>query len=313
MPLLTLDHTGKKVLLADLALFIVAVFWGLNFVIKKLALNQVGPFTYLALRFGLGALLLLIIFRRKIFKVSREDLLYGLLAGLFLCGGFSFQTFGLLQTTPAKSGFITGMCVVMVPIFNYVIAKVSPGWWVAAGGALAAAGLFLLTADPGSLLISFQLGDSLTLVSAIFFAVHMVVLGLISPGRDPVMLATIQLAVTGAATLPFSLILEPRQIFNLPPAVWGAIIFAVIFCTAGAYIIQTAAQRHTPAAHVAIITCLDAVFAGLFSYLIINECFTLLMISGAGLILLGMAVAELPPLFLSNRLQASGRPAKKHS
>lgn len=284
----------KKMYLADVSLLLVAIFWGSNFVIMKNALELITPFVYLGLRFTLAALILIVLFWKKMRLTTRHDLITGSLIGFFLFAGFGFQTIGLLFTTPGKSGFITGISVVIVPFLFFLITRVYPGWGSLAGGVLATAGLFFLSANEA---FGFKYGDLLTLFGAFFFAAHIVSLGIFAPRRDPIILATVQIAFTGLASFAVALFFEPTAgIFTHPPVIWGAIFYAIFFCTIGAFVTQTAAQRFTPPTHAALILCTEAVFAGLFSYLFWGELFTLRKLGGALLILAGIAVTELVPL-----------------
>ena len=288
----------KKMYIADISLLIVAVFWGSNFVIMKGALDLITPFAYLGLRFSLAALILAVLFWKRMRQITKQDLLIGSLLGFFLFSGFGFQTIGLLYTTPAKSGFITGTSVVIVPFLCFLLTRISPGWPAFAGGALAAFGLFLLSANEA---FGFEFGDLLTMISAVLFAAHIVSLGRFAPRRDPIMLATVQLAFTGLASFASAVFTEPIEgMLTHPPLIWGAIFYAVLFCTIGAFVTQALAQRLTPPTHAALILCLEAVFAGVFSYFFWDELFTLRKLTGALLIFAGIAIAEIKPL-LDNR------------
>lgn len=288
----------RRVLLADGGLLLVALFWGSNFVIMKEALEEITPLTYLGLRFALAFLLLLLFFWRRFKGVTLNDILVGSLVGLFLSTGFIIQTLGLLHTTPAKSGFITSTSVIMVPFLHYLLTRVSPGWWSFFGCALATLGLYSLSAE-GPLALGY--GDLLTLVAASLFAIHIVAFGIFSPKKDFITLATIQLGFSGILCLILAALLETGPMLSYSPSIWGAILYAVLFCTIGAFVTQTAAQRYTPATHTALILSLEAVFAGLFSYFFWNELFTLQKILGAALILFGILTTELGPYLFKGR------------
>lgn len=290
---LMMGQTGvtRKMITADISLFFVAVFWGSNFVIMKEALEVIAPFTYLGLRFLVATLFLAPLFWKRVARASSQDLAAGCLIGFFLFAGFSFQTVGLLYTTPAKSGFITGIAVVIVPFLYYLVTKRFPGWAAFVGGGLAACGLYLLTVGDT---FNLGFGDMLTLISAFLFASHIIAIALHAPRRDPLVLAVIQIAFTGLASTVMALFFESTAgMFIHPPLIWGAILYAVLFCTIGAFVTQTTAQRFTPPAHVALILSLEAVFAGIFSYFFWGELFTVRKLSGAMLILLGIIIAEL--------------------
>ncbi len=291
----------KKTVLADLSLFFVAIFWGSNFVIMKEALEIIYPFTYLGLRFSLAALLLAPFFWKRLLSAPARDYLDGCLIGLFLFGGFAFQTVGLLYTTPANSGFITGTAVVIVPFLYFLVTRRSPGWWAYLGGVLAASGLYLLSADD-TMRLGF--GDALTVVCAFLFAAHLVAIAVYVRRSDAIVLAVTQIVFTGLASFAVAIFYEPTEIMlHQPLIIWGAILYAVIFCTIGAFVTQTIAQRYTPPTHAVLILSLEAVFAGLFSYLFWGEVFTLRKLSGAFLILAGILIAELRPV-LTARIAA---------
>lgn len=291
----------KKVIMADISLFFVALFWGSNFVIMKHAFEIIEPFTYLGIRFCLAALLLALIFSKRLLRAKAGDYLAGALIGLFLFTGYVFQTIGLLYTTPANSGFITGMAVIIVPFLYFFVTKRSPGWWVFLGGGLAAIGLYLLSASES---YGLGFGDLLTLISAFLFAGHLLAIAIHVRRRDPIVLAITQIAFTGLASFLIALLFEPTAgMFDHPISIWGAILYAVIFCTIGAFVTQTIAQRYTPPTHAVLILSTEAVFAGLFSYLFWSEVFTLQKLAGALLILTGILITELRP-FITAKLAA---------
>ncbi len=291
----------KKTIAADISLFFVAVFWGLNFVVIKEALEIITPFAYLGIRFTLSGVILIPLFWKRLIKANVGDYLAGCLIGLFLFGGFAFQTVGLLFTTPAKSGFITGSAVVIVPFLYYFVTKRSPGWPAFVGGSLAAIGLYMLSVDN---YFGINFGDALTLVCAFMFAAHLVAIALHVVKRDPVVLAFTQIIFTGLVCLVIAFLFEPTEgMFNQPSAIWGAILYAVLFCTIGAFVTQNIAQRYTPPAHAVLILSLEAVFAGLFSYFFWEELFTLKKLSGALFIFAGILLTELHP-YVKARLYA---------
>ncbi len=289
----------KKMILSDLALFFVALFWGSNFVVVKEALHLITPFAYLGLRFTLAGLIMLILFWKRMAQIKPAELKAGTLLGFLLFAGFGVQTVALIVTTPAKSGFITGTSVVLVPFLYILVSKAWPRWSVFVGAFLALGGLYLLSFE-GAAGVAWllQQGDALTFVGAIIFAAHIVFLGVYAPRSDPIVLATLQMLFAGVLSLGAAFIAEPLEgIFIYPPQIWAAIFYAIVFCTIGAFVTQTAAQRFTPPTHAALILSLEAVFAGFFSYLFWDELFSARKLCGAGLIFVGILITELQPLF----------------
>lgn len=288
------QNERKKMIIADISLVFVALFWGSNFVVMKHAFEVIEPFTYLGIRFCLAALLLAAIFWKRLKNSNLSDYKAGFVIGFFLFTGYVFQTIGLLYTTPAKSGFITGTAVVIVPFLYFIITRRSPGWWAFIGGGLAAVGLFLMSVDES---MGLGFGDMLTLVGAFLFAGHLIAIAMYVKERDPIVLSVTQIAFTGIACMFIALVYEPTVgMFSHSMAIWGAILYAVVFCTIGAFVTQTIAQRYTPPTHAVLILSTEAVFAGLFSYLFWNELFTIQKLGGAALILAGILITELRPV-----------------
>src|ERR1035438_1444554 len=133
-------------------LFTVAV-WGTTFVLVKDALTDATPLAFNLARMTLAFLVLAVAYRRHWREVSRSQLIAGAVVGFFLAAGYQFQTAGLVKTTPSKSAFITGLVVVLVPLFSSIPGLRPPGarpprWNVFLGAALAFGGILLLTAPP---------------------------------------------------------------------------------------------------------------------------------------------------------------------
>lgn len=275
--------------LADGALFGVALSWGINFVIIKWTLDQMAPFQYLAIRFGLSALVMLLLFARRLRALTGREWRNGLIIGLFLFGAFAFQTTGLRFTTPGKSGFITGLNVVLVPLLQWAVTRRFPGFNALLGAVLATVGLGLL-----SLTASFHLatGDLLTLICALLFAAHIVAIGRWSQGTDPAALAVIQIGVAALGNIGLALWLEPFRPVVTPFSA-GSILYGAIIGTVLAFTVQTASQRLTPPSHTAVILSAEALFAGVFSVWLWGEALTARSVLGAFLILVGILAAEL--------------------
>lgn len=292
----------KRGTIADLALLLVAVVWGSNFVIMKDALDHITPFAYLGIRFTLSFLIMVVIFWERVKKINVQDIIAGSIIGFFLFAGFATQTIGLLYTTPGKSGFITGINVIIVPFLYYMVTKKFPGWWPLVGGIFAVIGLGFLSLNES---FTINIGDLLTLMCAFLFAGHIVSIGVFAPQRDPIILTIIQLGFTGIVNNLIALMWEPLPV-GISPGIWAAILYAVVFCTIGAFVIQNVAQRYTPSTHAALILCLEAVFAVIFSYLFWGEELTVRMVIGCVFIFAGVIVTELKP-----GLPMLGRPRVK--
>jgi len=279
----------RRQLQADLALLAVTVIWGSTFVIIKDLLTQVAPFTLLAVRFGLATLVVGAIFAAKLVAAPRRELAAGALAGAFLFAGYAFQTVGLQYTTAAKSGFITGLSVVIVPFAALLVLRQRPGRGAMAGVFLATAGLALLTLR-GDLTIAY--GDLLTLGCAFAFALQIVFVGRFAPRSAAASLTAAQLVTVAVASAACALAVE-QPTLRLPGEVWAAVAFLALAGTAFALIVQSVAQRFTSATHTALIFAMEPVFALLFAVLLAGERLGERELLGCALMLAGMLVAEL--------------------
>jgi drug/metabolite transporter (DMT)-like permease len=294
-----LDRASTK---AHLLLLFVVFVWGSTFVLVKDALASTTPLLFNLLRMALATAVLAAIHRKRLRGVTRKQLAAGALAGLFLGAGYQFQTFGLTLTTPAKSAFITGMVVVFVPAFTLVPAfrpknTPAPGLFAGIGAIAAFAGLLYLTTPPGTTLhnltANIALGDVVTLGCAVAFAAHLLTLARVSPGIDPGLLATLQIAGATVFML-FTLPLEKPHV-RFTPAVVTALVVCAVFATAAAFTIQSYAQQHLPPTHTVVLLTLEPVFAWLTALVFLHESLGRRSLLGAGLILLGIAIIEFAP------------------
>lgn len=281
---------------ADLALGFASLIWGATFVVVKDALADISVFAYLAVRFSLAAVVMAAIFRRSLRRTQARALWSGAQIGVFMFGGYVFQTAGLKFTTPAKAAFITGSCVVLVPLLLAMFARRRIGAGVWAGVAAAFAGLYFLSAPPGGLR-GLNRGDPIVFGCAILFALHIIFIGRYARRHSVGELAFMQVATTAflsAALLP----MVAAAGWERPRLVWsGTVIFAVLITSLGSTVVgfsfQTWAQQHTSPSHTAILISLEPVFAALTSRLLGREHFGARTLAGAALILAGILLAEL--------------------
>jgi drug/metabolite transporter (DMT)-like permease len=278
---------------ADLGLAAVCLIWGSTFVLVKSALEDISTVLFLALRFTVATLALATTYGVRKRPWRLVDWRAGLVLGVFLYLGYLLQTLGLRYTTPAKSGFITGLYIVLVPLFSSIIYKKVPGFSEWMGIALASIGLGLLTLDTASLQIG--LGDLLTVGCAFAFAVHIVLLGHNSQRSESDWLAMLQVGVCAIlASSSFWWFESPFVRWS--SAVVAAIAVTSILATAVAFWIQTWAQKYTTATRAALVFSLEPVFAWITSYLVADERLTGRAMAGAACILAGILLVELKPL-----------------
>jgi drug/metabolite transporter (DMT)-like permease len=282
---------------ADAALALVALIWGVTFVVVKRALAEISTMYFLAIRFSLASLCLLLLFlpamRAAGGKAVTRGLKGGLAAGVFLWLGYTLQTFGLRYTTAGKSGFLTGFYIVLVPFFGALLFRKRPRTIEIAGIVVASFGIAMLTLPSVQGDVQINRGDLLTLGCAVAYAIHLLVLGRVSEREavEPVALGQL------ASTALFSFLSLP---FDPPKVVWsGAVIFGIVmtavFATAVAFWLQTWGQKYTSPARTALIFALEPVFALLAAVALGGERVTFGGIAGCALILAGILAVELKP------------------
>lgn len=282
---------------AHILLALVTVVWGATFVVIKEALADISPLLFNAVRMGLAALLMAALYRRELTRFTPGALRAGAVVGIFLWLGYELQTSGLKLTTPSKSGFLTGVSVVLVPLLLAVGWKRHINRWTVKGVLAAFIGLYLLTvpATDGWGLAQFasvNRGDLLTLGCALVFAFHIILLGRATQAHRFEQIAILQLAVCVVlmtATVPVA---ETVYVTWTPRVLW-AIAITGILGTAAAFTIQAWAQQFTPPTHTALIFALEPVFAWLTSYLVLGERLGGRAAVGALLILAGVLLSEL--------------------
>jgi len=289
---------------AEAALVWNTVVWGATFVLVKAALGHVSTLLFLALRFSLATLALLVVFYlHRVRQPSRElrgvvatgwkSVLAGGLTGSFLFSGYLFQTLGLRLTTAPKSAFITGLASVMVPLLAAIVYRNRPQVSELAGLLVATAGMALMTLE-GSI-GSIGKGDLLTFFCAIGFAAHIVTLGHFSEYVSFELLSIGQLGAAALWSLSLSWWLE-KPLLEWHPTLVYAILVTGLLATALAFTLQAWAQQYTSSTRTALIYLLEPVFAWLTSFLLAGEGLSARASAGAVLILGGVILVELKPL-----------------
>jgi drug/metabolite transporter (DMT)-like permease len=293
----------SQTITAHLLLLAVVLIWGCTFAIVKAALSHTTPLMFNLVRKTIAFLALAAINFRSLRGLTRIDLRFGAAAGILLALGYQFQTSGLALTTPSKSAFLTGLVVVLVPLMSAIpgiahqdAAKPTIDTYL--GAILAFAGLVLLTTPPGSgsaILSGLHAGEWLSLLCAVAFAAHLLMLSRAAPVVSARKLGTLQIGFAALAML-ITLPLGGTIRFESSSAeLWIALALTALLGTAAAFTIQSWAQQHLPASHTALILTLEPVFAWLTSLLFFGERLGPRALTGAALILAGILLAELRP------------------
>jgi drug/metabolite transporter (DMT)-like permease len=300
----------ERYLRSDLLFLLSATIWGFAFVAQRMGMDHVGPFTFNGIRFFLGAMVLVpfICHNRKkpAFEKDTEGpakranvIVYGALAGLVLFSAASLQQVGLIYTTAGKAGFITGLYVVIVPIMGLLWRqRTTAGTWI--GALLAAVGMYLLSINED---FSIGAGDLLEFIGALLWAVHIHLIGWMSPRTDALPLAFTQFMTCALASLLTAVVVETAGISDILAAALP-ILYGGMLSVGVAYTLQVVAQRHAHPAHAAILLSLEAVFAAVGGWLILDESMTGRAMLGCGLMFGGMLVSQLYGLVVKGEANA---------
>jgi drug/metabolite transporter (DMT)-like permease len=276
-------------LLATAALLGITACWGSTFFLIHDLLDRLPTLDFLAVRFSIAGVLLLLVAPRAVLRLSpsarRQAVVLGGLYGVAQI----LQTAGLAHTPASVSGFITGMYVVATPLFAAVLLhnKITSMTWLAV--VLAFAGLAVLTLDG----FSIGYGEALTFVAAMLYALHIVGLGAWSNARDALGMSILQVVMVAVICLVAS---APHGI-ELPDngRDWLSVVYMAIFPAALALLGQTWAQAHLSATRTAIVMSMEPVFAALFAVLLGGESASLRMVTGGLLVLAAMLIVEIAP------------------
>ncbi len=284
---------------ADILMLIAAIIWGFAFVSQRVGMETMGPHLFNGVRFLIGSVAILPVIwyfsnktnTSKKPKVSNKKLiLSGIVAGLFLFGGMTFQQVGLLYTTAGKAGFITGMYVFFVPVIGIFLGqKTKAGTWI--GAIIALMGLYLLSVRSD---FGLSYGDSLVLICAIFFAAHVLIIGYLAKRVDVLKLSLIQYVTTGVISMTVALFTEQVSAHMISITIIP-LLYAGVMSTAVAYTLQVVAQQHAHSSHAAIILSLEGAFAVLGGWLLLDEKIPLVGLVGCALMLAGMLISQLTP------------------
>lgn len=288
-----------------IALVSVAMVWGATFVVVADAIALYPIFAFLSVRFIIASLAFLIMFPRVLTRFRRKDMRIAVPAGILLSIGYIFQTLALLPadqggTTPARTAFLTGMYVVLVPIIQMFVLRKRPNKGTAAGMVLALAGLWFMSGLTLQGATDWALGDSYVLISAFAYSLHMILLGQSDESNDTLALTFVQLVIVAAISGFMSVFNGEHAGIPTSGTVWFGLITCGIFASAIAFVIQTWAQQILPPSRVALVLISEPAFGGLFGWMMASS-FPPREVLGASLMVAGMIVSE----YISSKLATS--------
>jgi len=291
--------TMSKQMMGNGMLLLAAMIWGAAFVAQTVGMEYVEPFTFQACRCILGGLVLLPVIaaldkrgneKKPVTRAQRTYLLLsGVGCGILLFTACSLQQFGLLYTTAGKSGFITSLYIILVPILGLCLGKkVLP--WIWGSVALAIGGLYLLC---GMGTFSLNLGEGLTLVCAIAFSFHIMFIDHVGNKVDGIRMSCTQFITAGIVSFIISLIMEDASLSSAA-ACWLPIAYTGIFSSGVAYTLQILGQARTEPTTASLLMSLESVFSALFGWILIKEQLSPIELVGCALVFIGVIIAQLP-------------------
>lgn len=285
---------SRKSILAKGALLVSTLIWGGSFVVLKNAINNMPPYFVLCVRSVMAVIILSIIFRKRFKKADRSYVWRGTVMGVLLFIAYTFQTFGLMYTTPGKNAFLTSVYCVLVPFFYWMFTRIRPDRYNVLAAFLCIIGISFISLreefmESGGSLVG--IGDILTLICGIFYALHIVAVAKFASGKDVILLTIFQF---------FAFMILSGIMFALfekaPASISTADIFGLlylgVFATAIALLLQNIGQKYTPASQAAIILSLEGFFGVAFSVVFFSEQMTARLYIGFALIFISVLISE---------------------
>ena len=291
--------TKKISLLAKIAMFSATLIWGSSFIIVNDVVDVLPTNALLTIRFISAALILTAVFHKRLKAFDRSYLVRGAVLGVLLFCAYMFQTFGISfpETTPGKNAFLTAVYCVMVPFMAWAVTKIRPDRFNIVSAFLCIFGIGLVSLNAN---FTVGIGDILTLIGGVFYALHIIAVSRFSAGRDAMLLTLIQFASSGICALIVSLLTESKSYaqISLEPLMILGVAYLAVFCTSAALTFQNFGQKYTDPSTASIILSLESVFGVAFSVSLGAESLTLRMTVGFALIFIAVMISETKLSFL---------------
>ena len=279
-----------------LLIVVATIIWGFSFVVVKDAVDAVPPAWLMGMRFTATGVILAAAFHktlRRNFDVSH--LMAGAVLGVLSFLGFWIQTIGITDTTPGRNAFLTATYCVMVPFLYWIVAKRRPTVYNLVAAVLCIAGVGFVSLG-GDFSFSMRWGDAMTLLGAVFFAIHMVMVPVFASRHDVMTITIVQIATSGLCGLAIGIASEPTpNVSALGIDFWIQLGYLVVFASCLAMVFQNVAQAKIPPAQAALLLSLESVFGVVFSVLLYGEQLTWMLVAGFALIFAAIVISEIFP------------------
>lgn len=279
------------------AIVFATIIWGFSFVVMKGATEALSAAWLLGIRFTVAGVIALALFNKRVrAALSPKVLACGAILGALDYAAFLSQTVGLTYTTPGINAFLTALYCVIVPFAWWAIARRRPTAWSVVAAVLAVAGVWFVSAGAAGESLGLGPGEMLTILCAVFFAIHIVFVSKFSRFADVLVLTALQFITEGLLGLATGVIFEPAPaLATFTPALVGSIAFLAVFATIIAFGIQNVSLAYVPPAQASLLLSLESVFGVVFSVLLYGEQLTVRLIVGFALIFVAVLVSEVLP------------------
>lgn len=284
--------------IADLGLIFIGLMWGLGFIATKSGLeNGVGPIYMLALRFSISAIILLILFNKKIKTITKKDIKKMFLISCALFLAYTLQTIGSKYTTASNSAFYTGLNVIFVPYVSWMLNRKAPDIYTYISTILCFFGISIISYDKSSSLFTFNLGDALVILSAVFFGIHVALTGYYSKKYSVEKMMIIQYSIVAIVFFIISFVFnmlninsDGVRILNISGFI--PVLYLAVVTTCLCLYLQALFQRYTTSVRAAIFLSTESLFAPIFAYLLLHEHLKVNIYIGGAFIIFAIILSE---------------------
>lgn len=280
--------------LASAGLLFVTIIWGFAFVVVKDSLDSIPPIYMMAFRFTIAGVFLTVIFFKRLIKINKSTLKHGIIIGIFLALAYAFQTIGCKYTTAGKNAFLTTTYVILVPFLNWLIVKRRPDFYSVIGAIISVVGIGLLSLRGD---LTMNIGDILTLICGICYALQIIFIARYSDKDDPIVLTIVQILLTAILSWIFAPIYDgsfpTAGLLNTSSIV--SMLYLGLLSTMAAFLLQNICQKYTPPSMAALLMSFESVFGVLFSVILLHEVLTIRGIIGCILMFIAVIICEVKP------------------
>ena len=281
---------SNRKILASIGLLGAAMIWGFSFVVVKNSLEIVPTIYMLAFRFTIAAIVLAIVFHKKLKELNKKTVIEGLILGVLLFASYVLQTEGCKYTTAGKNAFLTTVYIIIVPFLYWIISKKRPDSYSFVAAFLALIGVGLLSLQGG---FGMNFGDFLTVLCGITFSVHLIGISHFTKKSDPILLTILQLGFTAIFSWIGTLFAGGEMsAITFSSELVISMIYLGIFSSAVGFLLQTVSQKYVVPSTAALLIATESVFGVIFATIFLDEVMTRRMIVGCLILLIAIVIAE---------------------